>query len=64
MTREEQKDYDNITERMHKAEGIVREINGELVSKGFEILGWHLNGETEPLDNWFAENDWQIEVGE
>ncbi|EMH4108102.1 hypothetical protein RGI85_001981, partial [Serratia marcescens] len=33
-------------------------FNQELYGKGFEVLGWHLNGDTEPLDNWFGENDW------
>lgn len=30
----------------------------ELYGQDFEILGWHLNGDTEPLDSWFEENNW------
>jgi len=34
------------------------DIVGELYGQGFEILGWHLNGNAEPLDSWFEDNDW------
>ncbi|WP_199636963.1 hypothetical protein JEM67_20975 [Serratia sp. PAMC26656] len=37
-------------------------FNEELYGKGFEVLGWHLNGATEPLDNWFGDNDWNPET--
>ncbi|HGY3717483.1 TPA: hypothetical protein ACQ45G_001019 [Citrobacter freundii] len=38
--------------------GIVSEINNELYGQGFQVSGWHLNGELEPLDNWFTDNGW------
>ncbi len=34
------------------------EIVENLYGQGFEVLGWHLNGDTAPLDGWFDENDW------
>ncbi|MBU9831252.1 hypothetical protein J1779_15045 [Rahnella sp. FC061912-K] len=37
-------------------------VNSELYGKGFEVLGWHLNGDTEPLDTWFEDNDWDPET--
>jgi hypothetical protein len=37
-------------------------FNQELYGKGFEVLGWHLNGDTEPLDSWFEDNDWNPET--
>ncbi|VXC76941.1 conserved hypothetical protein [Enterobacterales bacterium 8AC] len=37
-------------------------FNQELYGKGFEVLGWHLNGATEPLDSWFEDNDWNPET--
>lgn len=43
-------------------EAAVDGFNQELYGKGFEVLGWHLNGDTEPLDNWFGENDWNPET--
>lgn len=38
--------------------GVVSEINNELYGQGFQVSGWHLNGELEPLDNWFTDNGW------
>lgn len=35
-----------------------KSILTELYGQDFEILGWHLNGDTEPLDSWFEENNW------
>ena len=37
---------------------MITEIQGELYGQGFEILGWHANGDTEPLDGWFDNNGW------
>lgn len=41
--------------------GVVGEINEELYDKGFEVAGWHLNGDLEPLDNWFTDNGWGVQ---
>lgn len=60
MTNEELKDYNDISDRMHHAERIVREINNELFGQGFKISGWHLNGDLESLDTWFEDNDWTL----
>lgn len=35
-----------------------REMCGELYGQGFEVAGWHLNGDLEPLDSWFDHNGW------
>ena len=37
-------------------------VNSELYGKGLEVLGWHLNGDTEPLDSWFEDNEWDPET--
>lgn len=37
-------------------------VNSELYGKGFEVQGWHLNGDTEPLDTWLEDNDWDPET--
>lgn len=34
----------------------------ELYGQGFEVVGWHLNGDLEPLDSWFEENNWNPET--
>lgn len=36
----------------------LTEIHSELYGHGLEVLGWHLNGDTEPLDSWFDDNEW------
>lgn len=37
---------------------IVDGVNSVLYGQGFEVAGWHLNGDLEPLDNWFTDNGW------
>lgn len=34
------------------------EICDELYGQGFEVAGWHLNGDLEQLDSWFDDNGW------
>lgn len=46
------------TERLRKRHA---EIVDTLYGKGFEISGWHLNGDLESMDSWFQENDWLCE---
>ncbi len=41
-----------------KLKATIAEINNELCGQGFEVSGWHLNGDLEPLDNWFTDNGW------
>jgi len=42
----------------------LTEITEELYGQGFDIVGWHLNGEVEPLDSWFDDNEWSaVPVG-
>ncbi|MFB4749105.1 hypothetical protein ACE3J2_15980 [Enterobacter hormaechei subsp. steigerwaltii] len=43
---------------------VVSEINNELYGQGFQVSGWHLNGDLEPLDSWFEENNWNPETPE
>jgi len=37
---------------------VICNISDDLYEKGFDVLNWHLNGDAEPLDSWFEENDW------
>jgi len=41
---------------------VVDGVIGELYGKGFKVIGWHLNGDTEPLDSWFEGNEWYLET--
>ena len=34
------------------------DIVGELYGQGFEVAGFHLNGNLEKLDRWFEDNNW------
>ena len=44
------------------AENMVKEIRESLYGQRLSVAGWHMNGEHEPLDNWFDENGWEIET--
>ena len=44
------------------AEKMVKEIRESLYGQRLSVVGWHMNGEHEPLDNWFDENGWEIET--
>ncbi|AUR92143.1 hypothetical protein NVP1170O_030 [Vibrio phage 1.170.O._10N.261.52.C3] len=37
---------------------ILKEIRENLLGQGFEVAGFHLNGDLESLDNWFESNGW------
>lgn len=37
------------------------DIKDSLYGQNLHIVGWHLNGATEPVDNWFEDNDWEPE---
>jgi len=53
-----QLDLDRQYAELVRLRELHREIVGELYGKGFDVLGWHSNGVTEPLDSWFDENGW------
>ncbi|MDU3928136.1 MAG: hypothetical protein E7H06_14005 [Enterobacter asburiae] len=40
----------------------ISSIHQELCGQGFEVAGWHLNGDLQPLDSWFEENNWNPET--
>lgn len=33
-------------------------VRDALYGQNLSISGWHLNGQLEPVDNWFDSNDW------
>ena len=54
-------DHDEHAECRHEIEklrALHAEIVGELYGQGFEVIGWHDNGDAEELDNWFKTNGW------
>lgn len=55
-------DYQKLVAENAALKVAVDGFNQELYGKGFEVLGWHLNGDTEPLDSWFEDNNWNPET--
>lgn len=41
---------------------VISDIHSELYGQGFQVAGWHLNGDLEALDTWFEDNDWNPET--
>ena len=50
-------------DEIERLQAIVKEIWSELYGHGFDVLGWHRNGNTEPLDSWFEQNEWALKMG-
>jgi hypothetical protein len=54
------RDYDAaLTDMIAKAQKCAdafENLTSVLYGKGHEVLGWHLNGDTEPLDSFFDDN--------
>lgn len=53
--------YSTSEKRYAEIERKFKEIVDELYGKGYSISGFHMNGDLEPLDNFFEENNWFIE---
>ena len=45
-------------DEIERLQALHTDICDTLYGQGFDVLGWHLNGASEPMDNWFEENDW------
>lgn len=45
------------------ANGRLEEIRDALYGQGLQVTGWHQNGDLEPLDSWFEDNNWGPVVG-
>lgn len=52
---------DALTAHVEKLNNKLADINNSLYGLNLHIAGWHLNGDTEPMDTWFEENDWEPE---
>lgn len=51
-------DIKHLSEQLNEANRRLEEITSELYGKGLDVVGWHLNGDLEPLDTWFDDNEW------
>jgi len=52
--------------RVAELEGEVATANGKLADvtemfygQGYQLAGWHLNGDLEPIDSFFESNEWE-----
>lgn len=48
----------NFTLQPKENESKLKEVVETLYGKGLQVANWHMNGDLEPLDNLFEENDW------
>lgn len=52
----------NTEKKLQRAERIIQEIWETFYGYGLEIHGWHSNGEAEPMDTFFEDSDWDLDV--
>jgi siroheme synthase (precorrin-2 oxidase/ferrochelatase) len=45
-------------DRLEELQSTIADIRSTLYGHGLTVSGWHLNGELEPIDNFFEENGW------
>tara|TARA_R110001606_G_scaffold8453_3_gene37204 strand:+ start:7390 stop:7632 length:243 start_codon:yes stop_codon:yes gene_type:complete len=53
----------SLADKLYQAEiaesaAKLADIKDSLYGQGLQVANWHLNGELEPLDNFFEENGW------
>lgn len=48
-----------LIELVDSANEKLGSVRDALYGQNLSISGWHLNGELEPVDNWFDSNDWE-----
>lgn len=50
----------NLSLRNKQLEEKLADVWDVLYGKGFEVVGFHLNGDLEPMDSFFDNNDWNF----
>jgi hypothetical protein len=58
-----QLEQENAEQAAHveRLNGKLKEIKESLYGQSLHVVGWHLNGDHEPMDGWFENNDWEPE---
>lgn len=56
------KAYQQLAAENVALKAAISSIHEGLCGQGFEVAGWHLNGDLQPLDSWFEENNWNPET--
>lgn len=52
---------DALTAHVERLNNKLGEIKESLYGQNLRVSGWHLNGDTTPMDSWFEDNDWEQE---
>ena len=52
--------YSDLKKENENLKKIVNEIKDSLYGQDLQVANWHKNGEMEPLDSWFENNDWEL----
>lgn len=49
-------------DRLKRAERIIQEIWDTFYGQNLDVSNWHLNGDLEPMDSFFEDNDWDLDA--
>ena len=49
---------DQLAVALCEANNKLDDVRDSFCGRNLMISGWHLNGDLEPVDNWFDSNDW------
>jgi len=52
-------DRDRLAAALSEANNKLDDVRDSFCGRNLMISGWHLNGDLEPVDNWFDSNDWE-----
>ncbi len=52
-------DRGKLAATLYEANNKLDDVRDSFCGKNLMISGWHLNGDLEPVDNWFDSNDWE-----
>lgn len=54
-----QQERDQLKVALNEANSRLNQINETFYGERMAVVGWHLNGDHEPIDNFFDENSWE-----
>jgi hypothetical protein len=52
---------DALAASVERLNNKLGDIKDQLYGRNLHVAGWHLNGDLEPMDAWFKDNDWEPE---
>ena len=54
-------DKAELLETLKRTNGALSDMQSELYGQNLKIIGWHLNGNEEPVENFF-DNNWEPDL--